>query len=285
MTFPVNKKLVTVVLIVVIMPACKLFGDEEQTLKNYRLHKPDKFNMPESLLEVSGITFNKGKKDTMYAVQDEQGRLFRIAWGNRKQVNAKFGKQGDYEDLAIINGKVIILKSNGSLISFPFADAIYAEVDSVIEWKRILPEGEYEGMYGDDASGTIYVICKSCSGDNAKNMVSGYIYHIGDSITRTGEFQIDVNAIKAFTGKVKRGFRPSGIAKNPSTSEWFIISAVNKLLVVTDENWKIKETCFLNSNIFNQPEGIAFDDKGNLYISNEGDDLSEGNILRFNRLN
>ena len=101
---------------------------------------------------------------------------------------------------------------------------------------------------------------------------------------RTGTFQIDVNEIKSFTGKVKRGFRPSGIAKNPVTSEWFIISAVNKLLVVTDHNWKIKETCFLNSNIFNQPEGIAFDDKGNMYISNEGDDLSEGNILRFNRL-
>jgi len=222
----------------VIMPGCKLFGDEEQALKNYRLQKPDKFNMPESLLEVSGITFYKGKKDTLYAIQDEQGRLFRIKWGVRKQVNAKFGRQGDYEDVAIVNEKVIILKSNGSLISFPFADAIYAEVDSAKEWKRILPEGEYEGMYGDDASGSIYVICKNCSGDNARNIVSGYIYHIGDSIYRTGDFQIDVNEIKEFTGKVKRGFRPSGIAKNPVTSEWFIISEVNKLLVVTDDNWK-----------------------------------------------
>ena len=131
--------------------------------------------------------------------------------------------------------------------------------------------------------GTIYVICKNCAGDNSKNMVSGYIYHVGDSIYQTGNFQIDVNEIKSFTGKVKRGFRPSGMAKNPVTSEWFIISAVNKLLVVTDENWKIKETCFLNGNIFNQPEGIAFDKKGNMYISNEGDDLSQGNILRFNR--
>jgi uncharacterized protein YjiK len=67
------------------------------------------------------------------------------------------------------------------------------------------------------------------------------------------------------------------------TSEWFIISAVNKLLVVTDDKWKIKETCLLSSNIFNQPEGITFDSTGTLYISNEGDDLSEGNILKFER--
>ena len=76
--------------------------------------------MPESLLEVSGITFYKGKKDTVYAIQDEQGRLFRIAWGVKKQVNAKFGKQGDYEDVAIVNGTVLILKSNGSLFIISF---------------------------------------------------------------------------------------------------------------------------------------------------------------------
>jgi hypothetical protein len=283
MIFPSHKNLWVVVLIVITMAGCKVFSDKEPTLKNYRMNNPERFSMPESLLEVSGITFYKGKKDTVYAIQDEQGRLFRIAWGVKKQLNAKFGKQGDYEDLAIVGETVLILKSNGSLFTFPFADAIYAEVDSVKEWKRILPEGEYEGMYGDDASGSLYIICKNCAGDNSKNMVSGYIYHVVDSIYRTGDFRIDVNEIKTFTGKVKRGFRPSGIAKNPVTSEWFIISAVNKLLVVTDENWKIKETCFLNSNIFNQPEGIAFDNAGNMYISNEGDDFSEGNILRFNR--
>ncbi|RZK63080.1 MAG: SdiA-regulated family protein, partial [Pedobacter sp.] len=32
---------------------------------------------------------------------------------------------------------------------------------------------------------------------------------------------------------------------------------------------------------FNQPEGIAFDRDNNLYISNEGGDLSAGNILMF----
>ena len=283
-TFAVIKRLWWVVLVIALATGCAPIGEKEQSIKNYRLYKPDKFNMPESLLEVSGITLYKGKNDTLYAVQDEQGRLFRIAWGVKKQVNAKFGKQGDYEDVAIVNDRVIILKSNGNLISFPFADAIYAEVDSAQEWKGMLPKGEYEGMYGDNASGNLYVICKNCAGDNSKNMVSGYIYHIGESIEPAGEFQIDVDQIKAFTGKVKRGFRPSGIAKNPLTSEWFIISAVNKLLVVTDDKWKIREACLLNSNIFNQPEGITFDNAGTMYISNEGDDFSEGNILKFDRL-
>jgi hypothetical protein len=276
----VNRIILTV-LLGVLIGGCT--PEEEDTVKNYRLDKPDKFLMPESLLEVSGITFYKEKSDTVYGIQDEQGRLFRLAWGEKKQYNAKFGKQGDYEDVTIINGQALILKSNGTIFSFPFADAIYEEVDSVKEWKHLLPKGEYEGMYGDEATGKVYVICKNCPEDNSKDMVSGYIIQVGDSAYRAGTFQVDVKQIKSFTGKVKRGFRPSALAKNPVTSEWFIVSSVNKLLVVTDSNWKIKEACVLNGNTFNQPEGIAFDAQGNLYISNEGDDLSQGNILKFVR--
>lgn len=277
------KNAITVASLALFAYSCTNEAAKEQTIKNYNLGKPEKFFMPESLLEISGITFYKGKKDTIYAIQDEQGRLFRLAWGEKKQYNAKFGKQGDYEDLAIINDRVWILKSNGSLFSFPFADAIYEEVDSVIEWKDVVPKDEYEGIYGDEATDNLYILCKNCDSDDAKNFITGYIIHAGDSVYQTGSFKIDVNDIKSFTGKVKRGFRPAALAKNPVTSDWYMISSVNKLLVVADNNWKIKEVAQLNGNIFNQPEGLAFDADGDLYVSNEGDDLTQGNILRFVR--
>ena len=274
-------RIIPIALLGILIQGCN--PEEEMTVKNYNLGKPDKFYMPESLLEISGIAFYKGKSDTVYGIQDEQGRLFRLAWGEKKQNNAKFGKQGDYEDVTIMNDQVFILKSNGIIFSFPSADAIYEEVDSVKEWTGLLPKAEYEGIYGDETTGKLYVICKNCPGDNSKDLVSGYIIQVGDSAYQSGTFQVDVDQIKSFTGKVKRGFRPSGLAKNPVTGEWFLVSAVNKLLVATDSNWKIKEACILNGNMFNQPEGIAFDAEGNLYISNEGDDLSQGNILRFVR--
>eukprot|EP01035_Chromulina_nebulosa_P052813 gene52813-72069_t len=138
-------------------------------------------------------------------------------------------------------------------------------------------------MYGDGAADNLYVLCKNCADDNSKDNVTGYILHVGDTAFIKSSFSIDVKEIKDIIGKVKRGFRPSGLARNPVTKEWFIISAVNQLLVVTDEQWKIKEAYHLNSNTFNQPEGIAFDTAGNMYISNEGDDLAAGNILKFVR--
>lgn len=260
-------------------------GQEEVKMpKEYNLDKPERFAMPESLLEISGISFYKGNNDTVYAIQDEEGKLFRLAWGNKKQYHVKFGKSGDYEDVSILRDRVVVLKSNGSLYSFPFSDAIYEEIDSVQEWPRLLPEGEYEGMFGDENSGLLYILCKNCKVDDKDN-VTGYIYQLGDSsLTPAGQFNVDVESIKPFSGKVKKGFRPSALAKNPVTGEWFIVSAINKLLVIADENWKIKNAYPLNGNTFNQPEGIAFDKAGNMYISNEGNDLSAGNILKFARL-
>ena len=41
------------------------------------------------------------------------------------------------------------------------------------------------------------------------------------------------------------------------------------MLVMADENWKVKSVYPLNPSLFVQPEGIAFDRQQNLYISNE----------------
>jgi hypothetical protein len=282
--FPVNKHMALLVWMVMSLVACISSTNEAPSPPHYDLSKPEKFFMPASLLEISGIAFHEGNNDTVYAIQDEEGRLFRLAWQEKKQYNVKFGKKGDYEDVAILKDKVIVLKSNGVLYSIPFNERTYPEAEDVHELKHALPEGdEYEGIYADDVSGKIYVLCKNCMADNSKRAVTGYILEGADSLSHTDRFTIDVSQIKAIEGKVKRGFRPSGLAQNPITKEWFIISAVNKFLVVTDSNWQVKEVYALNGNTFNQPEGIAFDKNGNLYISNEGDDLAEGNILKFVR--
>ncbi len=160
-----NRLFIVILLSSLLTLGCNLSPEEEQTVKHYKLDQPEKFFMPESLLEISGITFHNGESDTIYAIQDEQGRLFRLALGQKKQYNAKFGKQSDYEDVAIVNGQALILKSNGNLFSFPFADAMYEEVDSVKEWKNIIPKGEYEGMYGDEATGkSVYSLQKLSAG-------------------------------------------------------------------------------------------------------------------------
>jgi len=263
---------------------CNTTGGNSNFLKEYDLTRPETFDMPESLKEISGIAFNKGKTDVVYAVQDEEGKVFRLTWQNQKHKHTKFSGKGDYEDITLVKEQVVVLKSNGSLYTFPVSEAQFEETAKTKEWKGLLPKGEYEGMFGDEATGKIYVLCKACSIDNPEKNVSGFILSIGGKVQKTGNFSLNVEEIKALGVKVKRGFQPSALAKNPVSGDWYILSSLNKALIVTDKNWKPKLAYSLSSNNFNQPEGIAFDKSGNLYISNEGDDTKDGNILKFKRL-
>lgn len=270
-------------LLCIVLASCTNAQQNEMKLENYDLNKPEKFFMPGSLEEISGIAFLNGNPDTVYAIQDEEGKLFKLRWNEKKQTHIKFGKRGDYEDLSILNGKVFVLKSNGKIFSFSLSRPASDEAEDVKEWSSLLPSGEYEGLFGDEQTRKLYVLCKNCPADKGNHQASGFIFQATDSLVPQGGFSLDLRSITPFSARAKHGLRASALAKNPVTGEWFILSSVNKLLIVADGHWKIKNAVHLNANEFNQPEGIAFDSRGNLYISNEGGDLSEGNILRFAR--
>src|ERR1700704_315030 len=94
----------------------------------YDLNKPEKFIVPDGLNEISGISFYKGKSDTIYAEQDEKGELFYLHLGDKTARHVKFAKKGDFEDIAIINEQVILLRSDGILFSFPFSEIHQEEI-------------------------------------------------------------------------------------------------------------------------------------------------------------
>jgi DNA-binding beta-propeller fold protein YncE len=267
--------------------ACKNPKNKYTSPKGYDFNQPDKFNMPSSLLEVSGIAFHNGDNDTIYSIQDEDGKLFRQKWDVKKQYNMKFAPKGDFEDLAIFHETVFVLKSNGALYSFPLSEAVKEESDQVKERKHLVPKGEYEALYTNPETNKMYVLCKSCAEDKKAKQVTGYVFDYKpetDSLTASGNFKLDLKQITALNPKLKASLSPSALTRNPKTNEWFVLSSANKLLLVTDANWKIKQVHRLNSSTFNQPEGIAFDKELNLYISNEGDEVTDGNIIKFRYL-
>lgn len=251
--------------------------------KGYDLSKPIKYNMHINLTEISGIAFRHGKSDSLYAEEDENGKVYYFKLGDKKISESKFAKSGDYEDIAICNNYVIILRSDGSLFSFPFNQVRNKQIDGVKKIKDVLPAGEYEGMYADEKTNRLYILCKHCS-DEKNKITTGYIFQLqtDGSVKPAGGFSINVKIIEQLSGNKKGAFRPSALAKNENTNEWYIVSSVKKMLVVTDAGWNVKNVYPLNSTLFNQPEGIAFDNQHNLYISNEGDLVSAGNVLKFN---
>jgi DNA-binding beta-propeller fold protein YncE len=249
----------------------------------YDLSKPQKYSMPDMLQEISGIAFNKGDNKIVYAQQDEDGKLFTLPLGTKDDKKTKFAGKGDYEDVSIINNWAILLKSNGDLFSFPLSETKNTETTNVKESIGLIPKGEYEGMFADETTKLVYVLCKSCKQDKDSKLTSGYIltFQNDGSLMSKGTFKVDASKIDRLTGKKKGNFHPSALAMHPITKEWYIVSSVNKALVILDAKWQVKSAYHLSANTFNQPEGIAFDTDGNLYISNEGSETQVGNILKF----
>lgn len=270
--------------LILVTTACKSQRESTSNPNGYDLKMPEKFSLPESLLEVSGIAFRDVNHDTIFAVQDEDGSLFKLGWKDSKQQNISFAPSGDYEDLAIMGNQVFVLKSNGNIYSFSLANATGKSASNVKEFKKMLPPGEYEGMFYDSLANNLIVLCKECKADKKSKSLTGYtLKQEAGMLTRSGQFNIDYQS-KAGDKTIKGMLKPSALARHPLTKQWYIISSVNKILLITDDEWVIQETHPLRSKNFNQPEGIAFDKRGNLYISNEGDEITAGNILKFTYL-
>lgn len=253
---------------------------------HYDIHHPETFAMPAALLEVSGIAFLPGVDSTVYAEQDEEGKLFWLKPGHEDLQSLPFGPKGDYEDISIGNSNFFILRSDGAIFSFPLQEVHKKAIEHVKEWKKILPKSEYEGMYFLQHENALYILSKT-DGESKKTAFTN-VYKIPldirgnpGAITRT--LAIPQHRIADLAGIPKIKFHPSALAYNQQEKRWYILSSVNKMLVIADTSMQPLQVYRLHPAQYLQPEGISFDSKGNLWLSSEGDKVTPGKLYRINR--
>ncbi len=267
----------------VVLMACGQPADEAPAAPpGYDWSVYEKIILSDDLLEISGIAFAPGRYDTLYAQQDEEGAIFKVGLPSGKYKRVNFGNGGDYEDIAVKADTLLMLESDGSFYGFRPDSLNEKKAKPFGYYEKILPEGEYEGMFADVATGNYYALCKSCKSDKKNKQVTVYALQFNqDSLIVTGLHTLKVGAIMEAWGKKKVAFEPSALARHPVTAEWYIVSSVNKMLLIADKHWKATAAYPLSRKLLGQPEGIAFDGAGNLYISSEGDELQAGRILKF----
>ncbi len=253
-------------------------------LPGYDLEHPEIFRMEPVLKEISGISIRAAHADTLFAIEDEDGYLFRFVPGKTGVTETKFGKKGDYEDVQLMGSFAIVLRSDGRLYRFPLENPDPKKAAVVDEQKDLLPAGEYEGLYADEKENKIYVLCKHCAEKTSKsNTVFVFDLSPEGHWNAAGEFMIDIKTIERMSDEKKIDFHPSALTRNENGSGWYVLSSVNKMLVVTDNDWNVKSIIPLSPELFNQPEGIAIDQAGTLFISNEKGTSGAATVLKFVR--
>lgn len=271
----------------------------------YNLKNPDTvYHLPGYLKEISGISCYK--KNKIACIQDEKANIY-IYDLKKKKVTLKidFGKDDDFEDIAIVGDNAFILGSDGTL--FKVENFKTSKIKTIKIKTSLSNKNDTEGLFFDKSTNSLLIACKGSPSINNKELYDGFkaIYRFdlkSNRLIAKPAYLVDLSKIDRpnntgtvgsfFIETAKKlklanddsSFYPSGIAIHPIDKEKiYIISSIGKLLIIMNRQGQIMNVIKLDKRIFNQPEGICFSEVGDLFISNEGKN-GGGNILKFNLL-
>ena len=250
---------------------------ERQTRLPFDLNRPDRtYLLPSELREISAVVVS-GTEPIAWAVNDEQAKLFRINLDDGSvEAGKKFAKHGDYEGIELIDGTVVVARSDGKL--WRIGEGRVQKVDGPLDERY-----DVEGLAWDPRASRLLVACKGKAGRGAEFEHARAVYEVRIPSFEWSDapaFVVKQATLRRFLEENPRvgrkpgaakSFAPSAIGVDPVTGTIYILSSTGRLLVVLDaagEN--ILEVVKLARNVHAQPEGLAFDSEGSLYISNEG---------------
>ena len=268
LNFPIKSAWVALLLILV-NSGCRhktriLKSPEHYNFSNVVTYKLDLTK----LREISGITWDSANK-VFLAISDASGKLFFLNKDARLGTDEPiFGDNGDYEDVAILNGVTYILRSDGMITKF-VRDSTGKTYG--IEAGKISLSGtnDFETMYSDPARNALVLICKNCKSDNGKSVSAFAFYPDSIGFDSKPLYIIDAEKVKELSTIKTSKLQPSAAAIHPKLQKLFILSSASNQLVITDLNGKVESVYRLSPQLFPQPEGIAFTQRGDMYISNE----------------
>jgi uncharacterized protein YjiK len=278
----VSKQIVPALLqamvIVVLFCGCdiskkKKFADSA----DYAISSPKVISLPEILDEISGIAYY-AKDTSVFAIIDEDGILFKIPLKNPKGYRQwKFDKKRDFEELVLVDSTFYALVSNGDIETIKFGqDKIETTKSNFSEDSKAV--NEFESMYWQDDSTGLVILCKSCDADPKKSFSSFKFNPRDTSKTYASHITFDMSALESKLN-VDKHLKASAAAVHPITKDIYIISSIQKLLVITNSKGEFKELIQLDPGIYKQPEGLTFTPEGDLIISNEFANDGFANLL------
>ena len=239
-----------------------------------------KWEMPKQLLEISDLSYIDEQR--FACVQDELGTIFIYNTASSKvEKEIPFGGVGDYEGLAVVGENVWVLRADGKLFE---VSNINAPKPAVKEYgTHLTMKQDSEGLCYDKKNNRLLIAIKGAELDT-EDYKGIYAFDLASKkMDQQPVFKIDLlNEVfqSNGSGKKKKGsINPSGIVIHPLNGDMYITDGRDSKLLITDADGSIRKLYQFNRKEFAQPEGIAFNSAGDLFIANEGT-KQPGNILQ-----
>lgn len=249
--------------------------------ESYSIESMEKIILSDNLEEVSGLEWIEEGK--LWAIEDESSVIFEVENKRGKITNRqKFAKNKDIEDILELDGEAWVLQSNGNLyhVKNPLTEYFSTEIyEFPLKEKR-----DFEAIIKVENEPVLWIFCKVCSWDKGPDQASVFAFNLDSKkfenepvkVLRSSDLETILNAEEKDEIKIQ----PSAIALHPIANTYYMLSSSDKWLMTLDLELNPIELYHLNPSVFKQPEGITFDEEGNLYISNEAQD-GRPNMLIF----
>ena len=200
----------------------------------------------------------------------------------------KFEKKGDYEGITRVGNSLYVLRSDGKLFEIK---NFKSEDFEVKKHDTDIPVKDNEGLTYDATNNRLLIAGKiEPKGKEYKNKRVVFAFDLTtETIIKEPAYEFSEKEIKKFVKKNKnRGaekndafkINPSGIDIHPITGQLYVLSSKDNLLYIFNQKSQIEAVYHLDKELFNQAEGIAFLDNGDLCISNEGENF-QATLLLF----
>ena len=282
------------ILLIILCPSCARSGHNPAS----QMPAPDRvIELDKVLDEISGLAYHS--EGLLAAIQDEKGNIYLISMTDGEIMNKiDFGKDGDYEGIAIYDNFYFIVESGGKMW--------ISVMDSLKESHRADLETkggtEIEGICYDPERETFLVAYKTTHSGFLTNERSIFTYQPGISgHSEAPAFTLNNKLLAKYMRKQPKDdnysvllrsmkislphiplFKPSGITINPENGHAFVISSLNRLLLEYDlSRNKIIGLYQLDKKILPQPEGITFTADGDLVIASEKGSKKKARIAVF----
>jgi len=251
---------------IVLLTACSADSSKSVfAIKGYDCPKMQSVVLEDPLKEISGIAYDS-KTNTFLAINDEHGTIYKLdAATYRILEKFHFGEKGDYEEIQLLNDIIYVLRSDGTIFKMNYDGKEITNAETVEYTEK---KAEFESFYIRSKTNELVLIPKNSKQETKEKQTAAYILNLN-----TNKYSLSDACILNWEDLKKAStLHPSAVAIHPVTKEIYLLASIEKRLIVMDEFWKVLAEYTLDSKSFEQPEGITFDARANLYVSNEAGD-------------
>ncbi len=242
------------------------------------IHIIDRWELPEVLEEVSGISYIGN--NLMACIQDEDGIIFIYNLEKRKiEQEIEFAGAGDYESISVAGSTAYVLRSDGTI--YEVSNFLSSQPVIKTLYTHKVSGKNFEGLEYDRKNNRLLLSVKERSGKEFRPVYSFDL--------QTAQLEEEPvmkilfrDSIFSELGKKPsyKFLRPSEISIHPQTGKIFLLEGNNPKVLILNKEGVPEKIHLLSRKQFRQAEGLTLGENGEIFISNEGNGTPP-NILQI----